>query len=245
MLAGCGGTKLLREPLPLPIANSLSEAADARIGVRLDWVLVRNAEGAWARNADWDEYHLVVRNLSGSSLTVTRIAVLDSVGTWLPAGADRKDLVKNSRSTVRRYRDSGLKVKAGAGGAGLIAAGVATTLGVGAAYTAATAYGAALGGTAGGVTAVGAGLLLAGPAVLAVGVVRAVNNSKVNQRILSLRTPLPLTLAAGSEARVVVFFPLAPSPRKLQLHYLDASDAHVVAVDTRSALDGLHLPERS
>ncbi len=241
LLSGCGGTKLLREPRPLPVANPLAEAADARLAVRLDWVIVRNAESAWARNADWDEYHLVLRNLSVSPLEVTRVTVRDSLGSWVSAGADRKDLVRLSRSTVRRYRHSGLKVKAGVGGAGLIAAGVATTLGMGTAYVAATAYGAALGGTAGGVTALGAGLLLAGPAVLAVGVVRAVNNSRVDQRIQALRTELPLTVEAGSEARVVLFFPLAPSPSQLQVRYRSAIGSHVLDVDTRRALDGLHL----
>ena len=241
MLAGCDGTKLLREPQPLHVAKPLMETADARLAVRLDWVTVRNGVGAWARNADWDEYHVRVRNLSEAPIELTGIAVFDSLGTRLLAGADRKDLVRNSRKTVRRYRDSGLKVKAGLGGAGLIVAGAATTLGVGTAYAVAVASTAGWGGAAGGMTAAGAGFILAGPAVLAVGVVRAVNNAKVNNRILALRTHLPIVIEPLTEREIVVFFPLAPAPRKLQVGYRDADSAHRLDMDTEAALAGLHL----
>ncbi len=241
IVAGCGGTKLLREPAQLQIAKPLVEAADARLAVRLDWVTVRNAPGSWARNADWDEYHVRMRNLSESRVEVTEFAVIDSLGTRVLAGNDRKDLVKNSRNTVRRYRHSGLKLKAGVGGAGLIVAGAATTLGVGTAYAVAVASTAGWGGAAGGMTAAGAGLILAGPAVIAVGVVRAVNNSKVNKRILALRTDLPITIEPGTEVPMVIFFPLAPAPREFQVSYRDADRAHRLDGDTDAALAGLHL----
>ncbi|MEO6064909.1 MAG: hypothetical protein ABIP49_03895 [Lysobacterales bacterium] len=241
MLAGCGGTKLLREPQPLHVAKPLIETADERLAVHLDWVTVRNGVGAWARNADWDEYHVRVRNLSGSPVELTDISVFDSLGTGLLSGADRKELVRNSRKSVRRYRDSGLKVKAGLGGAGLIVAGAATTLGVGTAYAVAVASTAGWGSAAGGMTAAGAGLVLAGPAVLGVGVVRAINNAKVNTRIQALRTQLPIDIEPQSERAIVIFFPLAPAPRKLQVDYRDADGAHRLDVDTKAALAGLHL----
>jgi hypothetical protein len=123
------------------------------------------------------------------------------------------------------------------GGANLALAGVAVTA-AGATLGIAAVYGGVSSGAA--VAAVG-GILVAAPALFIGGIVRANNNSKVNKEIVRRHTALPVYLGARNGQRLDVFFALAPSPSHLELTYSDAQGVHVLAVDTRQALAGLHL----
>ncbi len=71
---------------------------------------------------------------------------------------------------------------------------------------------------------------------------RGVNNAKVNERIASEHTELPILVPAAEEAHLSLFFPITPSPQRLELAYRDGKDAvrHVV-VDTSVVLAGLHV----
>jgi hypothetical protein len=233
-LAGCGGTKILKAPEPLTVTQSLADVSDESLSATLDWVIVRGGPGTWAKNADWDEYFIRVRNVGGNPLQITDIRLMDSLGTQIAPGSDRRQLVKGSKQAKRRYQGDGLTVQAGAGAGTLMVAGAATAVtavGVGTA--------AAFGSTAMAGAAVG-GLVLA-PALAVGGIVRGVNNSKVNNRIETRLTPLPVVLETGDEIMLDVFFPLTPSPRQVELTYVDSLGEHIIIVDTRSALDGLHL----
>ena len=84
-------------------------------------------------------------------------------------------------------------------------------------------------------------MLLLGPALAVGGVVRGVNNSKVNNQIEIRQTVLPLEIPASEELGVNVFFPLAPSPKMVELIYTDATGKHSLIIDTSKALDGLHI----
>jgi hypothetical protein len=124
----------------------------------------------------------------------------------------------------------------------LVAGAVVTAAGVGAATAA--AYGSLLSGAAAGAGGAGAaagGLLLLGPALAVGGVVRGVNNSAVNRRIERRQTVFPVQLSTGEELALDVFFPLAPSPQRVELAYSDETGEHRLMIDTRSALDGLHI----
>ena len=243
-LAACGGTKLVKNAPPPPANQVLATSEAGPLAARLDWVIVRNGPGTWARNADWDEYLLHVRNTSDRPLLITTVAVTDSLGHRAEPLSKRKTLVKASKQTVRRYRDSDIKVKAGRGGGTLIASGMgATTLGVGAAY--AEAAGALMGGGgASGAGAVAGGLLIGGPVLVGLGVVRVVRNAKVDNRIQARHSTLPLEVPAGADAALDVFFPISPSPAKLELSYDDGSGVQSLVLDTQS-LAGLHLPAPS
>ena len=250
VLAACGGTKLVRKPAPLPErAAPLAAASDARLSAELQFVIVRNGPAAWAKNADWDEYLLGVRNVGSAPLSIHAVAVTDSQGQVNGTQDERRNLVAASKQATRRYRDAGLKVEAGRGGTALIATGVGAGV---VAYGAATAaaVGSALGaggaGAAGGGAAAAAGgLILAAPVLIGVGIMRAVNNGKVNDRIEDRATSLPLTLAPGAEATLDVFFPLSPSPQQVVVHYQDGQGTHRLEVDTRQVLAGLHLSARA
>lgn len=241
-VAACGGTKLVKNAPPPPSNQAIAASEDGQLAATLDWVIVRNGPGAWARNGDWDEYLLHVRNTSDRPLLITSVTVTDSVGHRAVPLSKRKALVKASKQTARRYRDMDIRIKAGRGGGTLIASGVgATTLGVGAAY--AEAAGALMGGSAAsGAGAVASGLMLGGPVLVGLGVVRIVRNAKVDNRIQARHSPLPLEVPAGAEAALDVFFPISPSPAQLELTYDGGAGVQSLVLDTRQSLAGLHLP---
>lgn len=239
LLAGCGGTKVLKEAQPIQTNKPLAATSDQQVSATLDWVIVRDGPGTWAKNADWDEYLLRVNNQSDRSIMVTRLTVVDSLDTRIESQPGRKQLVKSSKKTAKRYKESGVKVKAGMGVGALLASGAAVTVagvGIGVA-TMGPVLGAA---SAGAGAAVAAGLLL-GPALAVGGVVRGVNNSKVNTQIEQRQTVLPLEVAANEDLALDVFFPLAPSPKMVELVYTDATGEHRLVIDTSTALDGLHI----
>ena len=135
-LSGCGGTKVLKEPEALTVTQSLATASDRHLSGTLDWVIFRDGPGTWARNVDWDEYLIRVQNLGDDSLQITKVIVVDSLGTRIEPRQNRKQLVKGTKETKRRYKGEGLKVKAGLSGGVLLGAGVvaaAGTSGLGAA----------------------------------------------------------------------------------------------------------------
>ena len=244
-LTACGGgTKLVRKPMPLPEdLPAIAVAHDAQLAAELRFVIVRNGPAAWAKNADWDEYLLALGNVGKVPLQIDSVTVTDGrghVGTTL---ADRRELIAASKQATRRYRDAGLKLEAGRGGAGLVAAGVgAGVVAYGAATAAATTAALGAGGAAGGGAAAAAGgLILAAPVLLGVGIVRMVNNGKVDDRIEDRATTLPLTIAPGAEAALDLFYPLSPSPQLVVVHYHDGQAAQRLELDISKPLAGLHL----
>lgn len=242
-LTACGGgTKLVKKAAPVPQRElPIAVAADNTLAAQLDFVVVRNGPGAWAKNGDWDEYLIRVRNTSTSPVELRAIDVTDSEGHVAGTLNDRADLVRASKLTEKSYRQSGVKVVAGRGGDGLLVAGMgAGALGYGAATAASTGLIVAAGYTGAGVVAGGA--ILASPVLVGVGIVRMVNNSKVDDRIESRATPLPVTISAGSDVLLDVFFPIRPSPRLVTFHYHNAQGDHQLQIDTSRVLAGLHLP---
>jgi len=232
-LSGCGGTKVLKEPEPLVVTRSLATASDQHLSATLDWVIFRDGPGTWAKNVDWDEYMIGVQNLGGDSLQLTNITVLDSLGTPIEPRLSRKQLVKGTKDTKRRYKGEGLKVKAGLSGGVLVGTGIVVAAGTSGAGAAAAAGGGAAAGAA--------GVVLLVPVLAVGGIVRGVNNSKVNNQIESRQTVLPVALQDQEEKNLVIFYPLAPSPGQLELTYLNSRGEHTLIVDTQAALEGLHL----
>lgn len=235
-LAGCGGTKILDEEIPLALAEPLASGQDASLAVTLDWVIVRDGPGAWARNADWDEYLVRVENVSPRALTLTAVVVYDSTQTRLGTHGTRADLVAASRDTEKRYAGQGVEVKAGLGGGALMAAGAtsgAVAVGAGAA--------ALYMSSAAAVGVVGA--LVAAPALVAGGIVKSVNQGRVSDEIEHRHAVLPLTLGPGETRGLNLFFPLAPSPGRLEVTYnIDQQTGpSTMALDIGPPLAGLHL----
>ena len=233
-LAGCGGTKVLKEPEPLVVTQSLANTSDQTLAATLDWVIVRGGPGTWAKNADWDEYLIRVENTGHQTVRVTNAMVLDSLGTRIGSSDNRKQLIRGAKDAKRRYKGEGLEVRAGAGAgtmmvAGAVTAAAAVSIGSAALFTSQALAGAALGG------------LVLAPALAVGGVFRGVNNSKVGKQIEARQAPFPVELQSGEEKLLNVFFPLTPSPQQLELTYVDSLGEHIVIVDTLASLEGLHL----
>ena len=235
-LSACGGTKLVKHPtaLPTPVEASFASATDAALGARLEWIIVRDSPGTWAKNADWDEYFIRVRNTSGAPIRITGVSVVDSLGQANPTLGKRKALVKASRKNAKRYKQSNLRVVAGVSGTTITAAGVGVGLGMGGV---AASGGGMLAGAAG-----AAAFLTVAPAFAVVGIFRGVRNSQVNNRIEDRQSKLPASIAAGEEQALDLFFPLSPSPTRIQITYADAQGtSHQLDIDTSKTLAGLHL----
>lgn len=235
-LAGCGGSKVLRDPQPFAVTQSLAGSSDQRLAATLDWIIVRDGPGSWAKNADWDEYLMRAQNRGDQALIITQVSVTDSLGTRIRPGRDRKQLVRGAKNAVHRYQDDGLKVKAGAGAGTLVAAGAitgATTIAT------VTVVGPFALGEAGAVAASG-GLLLA-PVLAVGGIMRSVNNGRVSEQIESRQSYLPVVLQADEQISLDIFFPLTPSPQQIEVRYADATGDHTLVIDTRDVLRGLHL----
>jgi hypothetical protein len=236
-LSACGGTKLIKEPEPLLLNQPLMQASNADLEVTVEWVIIRAGPGSWAKNADWDEYLLTVRNLSGADMNITSIAVYDALDVRMASNANRSGLVKESRKVQKRFKGEGIKVKAGIPGAALAGAGAtASVVGVGVGM-------AALGGSATAASFAGAAVIgiVAAPVLAVGGAVRGVNNSRVNKEIMARSTSLPTALRLGEERSLDIFFPIAPSPKRVELTYLTSTGKNSLFVDTSSVLQGLHL----
>ena len=250
MMAACGGgSKLLKEPKALELVQPLATAADGNLQATLDWVIVKDGPGTWSKNAWWDEYLLRVANESGQPVTISSVQVIDSLGTPLANGANRKELVKASKLTRKRYKEYDIKVKPGAGTGTLVAVGTgafvvgsaAAMVSVGAGLSSAFSLGATTASTPAIVSAVGTAAVVAVPVFIVGGVVKGVNNSEVNKEIISRQVELPIELGSGEEQSLNLFFPVAPSPQSVQLIYEAGGDSYVVDILTAETLHGLHL----
>jgi len=244
LLEGCVGTKVLDEPTLLPDRNPLAVAADRAAMTTLDWVIVRDGPGTWAKNADWDQYLLRLENRSTTDLRITEVYVLDSMGTKVFPGRDRKGLIAGSKQVADRYQDADIKVKAGSGTAVMAATVMGTTLvggsvvGAGLAFSSfasligmSTSFGAA-------VTTAGAGIVLVGPAMV---IKNRRNQRKVDARIQDIRSPMPFPVEAGMVKQVALFFPITPSPRYVVISYTQEESIQTLRLETGESLAGLHL----
>ena len=242
-LTACGGAKVLEEPVPLEVKQPLAIAADERLATSLDWIIFRDGPGAWARDVDWDEYLMRVQNLSDQTMHITNVVVRDSLGTPVEHRGSYRGLVRGTRLVGSRYKEEGLEVHAGAGSEAMLATGVV----VGAVSYEMTMSYVALREVLGFNSAVlgsgMAGLFVVTPALIAGSVQRSKDDRAIAREIGSRQTPLPASLAPGEGKNVDFFFPVTPSPREIEITYVDADGEHRLIIDTRRVLDGLHLRE--
>ena len=203
-------------------------AAPDGVSVTLHTVLVRDSQGSWVRDADWDEYILTVANAGPALVTLDRLQ-LDS--NYLPAPAtssiSRQQLEERSRDTKKNIRDTAVVAGSGAVVVGATAA-VAT-----ASY-------------AGAVIAPAVGFILL-PMVGSEWRATALRRNREHQdssliqlTILERGFHLPLSLAPGVEATRSAFFPLTPAPNRLVVAYHSNGELHTLELPL-PALAGLHL----
>ena len=244
MLCGCVSTKVLDEPTETPEGNPLAAAQDAAMAATLDWIIVRNGPGTWSKNADWDQYLLRIENQSKVALVLGEIFLEDSTGTKVYPELGRQALRTSSKQVAKRYKDVDVHVKPGTGTEVMVATVIGTTLvggyvalAGGVIYSISSSLGLSTGfGTA--LAAVGSALIVAGPAIV---IRNQRHRREVDARIQEFRSDLPYSVAPGVVERVVIFFPITPSPRRLVLRYSQGGAVQTLELDTSKSLDGLHL----
>ena len=95
-----GGTKLVKDAAPVSQTTApVAQSADEQLSAKLNWVIVRNAPGSCAKNADWDEHLLRASNESNEPLQITSVTLTDFRGFTSASHAGRKLLVKASKQT--------------------------------------------------------------------------------------------------------------------------------------------------
>ncbi|RZA14923.1 MAG: hypothetical protein EOP93_17765 [Lysobacteraceae bacterium] len=225
LLGGCAGKSRLLHPPPPDAATALGWRAEAGHGVKLDvqQVIVRNDAASWVREADWDEYALVVRNDGSTPIQLRSISlandVLDNVNHTTAPDQLKSETTRN----VDAMKTAGRIVVIGSTGA---VAGV-LVLATAAGYT------------------VMAPIL---PLALLVGGISAYRTqSKVNAESMVIEYEiqrrgflLPAELAPGAELRRSAFFPVTPSPQRLNLRYSLGAEQRELLLPL-PALAGLHL----
>ena len=234
MLAGCGGTALLKDVRPLKSFTALAEGKDDRIAVSIENVIVPNSEGAWLCNAEWDEYQIRIRALADEPVQIREIAIFDALNHRVEPRADRGELVNGTREIEQRYERSGKLVRAqGANGWVLTGTGV---VGMAAGTASAAAAWPGILSTASFSIGPGAIVLMGGGLILArAGVMRLVNNAQVNSEIKRRHTSLPVELSRGAERSVDLFFPVTPLSERTEVVYADFLGEHRLRIDTRLA----------
>ena len=247
---GCAaGNKILKEPESFEPKQPIGLWSDSVIAVALDWIVVRDGPGTWATNANWDQYIFRIENLSGSTVSITNVHLVDLMGRKVTPIADRGRLVAESQVAMNGYEKFQLNIEEGAGssvmeaavvGGGVIAGGIMLSGTVAAAAGALPWAGA------------GASYTIIGPLVAAAApvalTVRSRNRGEVDRKIKELHSYLPQSMESRDLQRFDLFFPISPSPQKVIVEYLDSAGSNrAIELDTSVVLKGLHLlrPKRS
>jgi len=100
------------------------------------------------------------------------------------------------------------------------------------------------GSTSASAAGVAVGALVLAPVLIVGGVIQSKNKDSVAREMAGRHTPLPVDISPGELQSLTVFFPLAPSPRQLEIAYRDSRTEYKIVIDTRTILQGLHLDIR-
>ncbi len=236
VLSGCMAAKYkltpAKERVPPP-ALGLTGERSGSLAVRLDGVIVYRSQGAWKRDAYWDEYVLTLVNHADRPVTLEGAELLGRSGHLVAAGDEPWKLEKASRTLAARNFDLGKEVVIHLGGGMMLVstAAVLTTA-------------AAAGGGAGGWAAMGAGAAagaVAIPVFVGGSLYRNVHGRhEVEREFERRRLKLPAEIAPGATVTGSLFFPITPGPRQLALRLRQDGRPEVEAIDL-APLKDLHL----
>ena len=235
LLTGCGGAKVLKDPVPMERGEPVAVSQDGNLETALDWVIVSNGPGSWSKKATWDEYQFRVANTGGQPVELIDVIVYDMRNDPVRSSANRRALVGASKDVEKRYKDEGVHVEPGVGTSTFLTAGaVSAAVGFGTAASAPLLT-----------TSAAAGVALTGmvlmPVLLTGGVVNMVNGHKVADEIEIRATALPLKIAAGETQTIAAFYPVTPSPTRVELVYSVDGRQETLVIDTGQSLAGLNI----
>ncbi|MEM1260806.1 MAG: hypothetical protein AAGH76_00270 [Pseudomonadota bacterium] len=248
LLGACaGGSKMLKEPLPLVEAEVLATQSDESLNATLDWVIVPGGPGTWAKNAYWDQYIIRVAAVGPTPVRVVDVTVVDILGAKHAPLPAREQLVAATKATRKRFKKEGIEPVPGQGIDGIsVVAGAAGTVGAAAGLASAGLYsslGASVGaGAATGMAAAGA-IVIGGPILAVGGIVRSGNNRRVNREIVAIQTLLPQTIEPGEPQQLNLFLPVTPAPQTVTIHYsINDGSEQTLTLPVADVLGRLHMP---
>jgi hypothetical protein len=238
-LSSCGGTKLIKAK---HIENTdlqplLISIRDENVEVSLYWILVNKGPKSWAKRSYWDEYILQVKNLSNQDIRITNIHLIDFLNTAVFPQENRSDLKSESKKVVRRFKKAGIKIKYGTNSKVLLNSFAGVTIVAGASISAAGPV--ALVSATG--TGIAAAAIVATPLMAIGGIMRMVNNSKVNNEIQKRKSTLPLDVPAMNQQIVDLFFPVSPAVQQIVISYSIGIEEHQLRLDIKQQTENLHI----
>ena len=225
LIGACAGESRLMHPPAADAKTVLDWRAEAADGVKLSLqrVIVRNDKTSWVREADWDEYALVLRNDGGVPIDLRSIElgneILDTVRhTTVP-----DQLKSETTRNVETMKTAGRIVVIGYTG---LVTGVL-------------------------VLASAAGYTLLAPilplAVIVGGISAYRHQSQTNAESMVIDYEikrrgfeLPAPLAPGADLQRSAFFPVTPAPQRLRLRYAVGAEPRELVL-ALPALAGLHI----
>ena len=244
VVSGCGGgSKLMKEPLPLVLEAPLVIERDAQLAAALDWVVVPGGPGTWAKNAYWDEYLITVESQVPWPVEIVAVEIVDGLAEPQTPAVERDTLVAATKANQKRFHRAGIDTATGVGADGLARA-TAVAGGVGA-FTSAQ-MGAALplvgaSSSAVAMLAASGAIVVGGPVVVGGGISRWVNNVRVEKELLARHSALPIALQPATPIRLNVFMPVTPGPRRVDVRYRIGAVTKTLALDVTDVLGSLHI----
>lgn len=238
LTTSCYGPRLNKKyndsNLPKPV---LASHYDENIKVDLKELIVTNGENAWAKDAKWDEYIFNIDKLINKDIYIESIFIVDSLDGEAIALNSRRSLNKATKKTIKKYKKNGIKIKLGNGYSNVLVGSisglvVSTGVGAGIASTGSVAL------SAGTLTTAGGAVFVAVPVLAVGGIIKIVNNSKINNKIQERNTELPLKIE--NSTLVDLFYPAVPSPKKIIINYKVNETSHSLTIDLADYFKLLH-----
>lgn len=238
LASGCASTRMMKQPIAGAVLPQTPHTADPQLSLDLTNVIVRDGPGSWARHANWDEYQLDLRNASGEPLAIDGIVVIDAFDTTVEPKSQSRALRRETRHSLRRYRDHGIKVRPGAPPAVMVAGGtVVATYGAAVVTVGTSSF---LGGS-GALVGAGIGIASGGVALIAVGVNNAIQTHRLDHELEHRVLDTHATLAAQGTLHGSVFFPITPTPKRIEVRYHAGNAPHTLSVPLDQLLAGMHI----
>jgi hypothetical protein len=235
-LAGCASSRLIKNPRPTAQGSVGWAASAGGLTVEVHQLIFRNSDGSWVRDANWDEYVLIIKNDSQETVALRGIELYsDKLPAPVQSSTSREQLDARSNSTLRALKDVGI-----VGGVGIAAPSALIVAGIGTGGGVLSASTAGLAAATVGVVAIPVGLI--GGTVYVINRHHRDKEDKVLiDRILEQRGfAMPLQVAPGMQVQKSAFFPVTPAPTRLVVTEATDGGAGEVAV-ALPALARLHL----
>ncbi len=219
--------------------HPIAKSRDGSLKLTLENLLVRNSPSSWAKDANWDEYIFQFENLSDSVIIIEDIAVINSLDLEVTLRKNRKDLNKATKLVKKLFKQSGIKLKIGEGSTQMLETSITATV-LGAGLGASAASGGTIGLSAGTLTTAGGAVFVAVPAIAIGGILKIVNNSKINNEIIKRQTHLPIAIKPSEKTSIDLFYPIIPGPRSIIVEYEIDGRVHYLKQILNENLSHLH-----